>query len=237
LTLPPVLLVTATPGARGSEALAAALAVAAAGEQRAAIVVELAAAPRPRRPTLLASPAARRAEAALGGTGAGAAARGLVCSYAAGQGDEGLQLAAEALAAVPECCAWVIHLERDLWQPALEHPGLRASAALIRAELPRDRALASLAVRDLRARGLRVRIAKRPPGWAAGRRALAGVRIGGADEARLRRWTRTLLAAGRVTAGVQASAGGTGSGGIAETWLESGGALPRRTTSNWAIKP
>ena len=83
---PPLLLVTPTGGARGSEALGAALAVCAADQHRTSIVAEVGAAMRPRRPTLLASPAARQCEAALGGTGAGAAARGMVCFLAAESG-------------------------------------------------------------------------------------------------------------------------------------------------------
>jgi hypothetical protein len=228
---PPLLLVTASGGARGSEALAAALAVCAAGEHRTAVVAEVGAATRPRRPTLLASPAARQCEAALGGTGAGAAARGLVCFLSAGSGEEGLQRTAEALGRRTDLAALVLHVEAGLWQAALDHPGIRPAAALIRAELPRDRSLASLAVRDLRSRGLRIRVAGRALGWAAARRALAGVRVGGADEARMRRWAALLLTA-RPAARPQAVAGGDGVGGIAETWVESGGALPRRTTSN-----
>jgi hypothetical protein len=229
------LIVTATGGARGSEALGAALAVCAADQHRTSIVAEVGASTGPRRPTLLASPAARQCEAALGGTGAGAAARGLLCFLAAGSGEEGLQRVAEALGRRTDPAALVVHVEAGLWQAALDHPGMQPAAALLRAELPRDRSLASLAVRDLRSRGLRIRVAGRALGWAAARRALAGVRVGGADEARLRRWAALLLAA--PAARSQAVAGGGGAGGIAESWVESGGAVPRRTTSNWAIRP
>jgi hypothetical protein len=194
---PARLLVTATGGARGSEALAAALAVCAADERRAALLVEVGDGNR-RRPTLLASPAARRCETELGGTAAGAAARGLLCHFAVGEGPEGLERAVEAICREPQCAASVVHVEPALWLQALEHPRFRAGAAVIRAELPRDRALVALAVRDLRARGMAVRVAARPLGWATGRRALAGVRIGGADEARLRRWASALSSLGTV---------------------------------------
>jgi hypothetical protein len=212
----PLLLVTATGGAGGSEALAAALAVCAADEHRTSIVAEVGAAMSPRRPTLLASPAARRCEAALGGTGAGAAARGLVCFLGAGPGEEGLQRAVEAVGRPTGLAALVLHVEAELWQAALDHPGIRPAAAVLRAELPRDRSLASLAVRDLRSRGLRIRVAGRALGWAAGRRALAGVRIGGADEAMVRRWAALLLAAGPAARSQVVADGGDG-GGIAET--------------------
>jgi hypothetical protein len=190
---PPLLLVTATGGARGAEALAAALAVCAADEGHAALLVEVGSAARRRRPTLLASPAARSCEAELGRSGLAAAARGLLCHLAPGEGAEGLERGAEAVARLRDCAACVIQVEAALWQQALEHPRLRPRAALIRAELPRDSALAALAVRDLTARGLGVRVAARPLGWAGGRRALAGVRIGVAEEARVRRWTDALL--------------------------------------------
>jgi hypothetical protein len=186
-----VLLVGATNGARGSDALAAALAVSGADEGRASLLIEVGGDARRRRPTLLASPAARQCEQRLGGTGEGAAARGLLCHLAAGDGEEGLERAARAVSHLGGC-ECVVRVEPALWQVALDHPGLCPRAALIRAELPRDRPLAGLAVRDLRGRGMAVRVATRPLGWAAARRALAGVRIGGADEARIRRWSGVL---------------------------------------------
>ncbi|MEK6252238.1 MAG: transglycosylase SLT domain-containing protein, partial [Actinomycetota bacterium] len=137
--------------------------------------------------------AARRCEAELRDAGVGAAARGLICHVAAGEGADGLDRAAQAITRPRDCAVCVLHVEAALWLAALDHPGLAVKAAVIRAELPRDRSLAALAVRDLRARGLAVRVALHPIGWAAGRRALAGVPIGGADQTRLRRWTATLL--------------------------------------------
>jgi hypothetical protein len=193
----PVVLAAASGDARGCDALAAALAVSASDEHRAALLVEVGHSGA-RRPTLLASPAARECESRLGGTGAGAAARGLVCQLAAGNGEEGLDRAAEAAAEVPESRGCIVRVEASLWQAALEHPQLRPGAAMLRAELPRDRSLAALAVRDLRSRGLAVRIAPRPLGWATARRALAGVRLGGSDGARLRRWSSLLLVDGQA---------------------------------------
>ena len=190
-----VVLATAASGARGSDALAAALATCAADEQRAALLVELGGGSRPRRPTLLASPAARRCEAELRDAGVAASARGLICHVAIDERADGLDRAAQAINGAGDCAVCILHVEAALWLAALDHPGLAVKAAVIRAELPRDRSLAALAVRDLRARGLAVRVALHPIGWAAGRRALAGVRIGGADQTRLRRWTAALLGA------------------------------------------
>ena len=192
---PRVLIAAASNGARGCESLAAALAVCAADETCAALLVDVGAG-RARRPTLLASAAARDCESRLGGTSGGAAARGLICHLAAKPGEDGIERAVEAAAKLPDCAACVVRVDASLWQATLEHPRLRPRAALLRAELPRDRALAALAVRDLRGRGLAVRIATRPLAWAPARRALAGVRPGGMEEARLRRWAALLLGAG-----------------------------------------
>ena len=186
------MLVTATSGTGGSQAIAAAMATCIAAEQRAALLVEVGAAVQRRRPTLLATPAARECEARLGGAEGGAAARGLICHLAAGDGEEGLERAAGAAAQPSADC--VVHVDPQLWLAAIEHPRIRVGTALIRAALPEDRPIAGLAVRDLRARGITVRVASRPLGWAAGRRAIAGVRPGGADEARMRRWARSLAA-------------------------------------------
>ncbi len=51
--------------------------------------------------------------------------------------------------------------------------------AVIRADLPRQRALASLLARELRDDGVAVRLVTRAPGRVATRRALAGVDPGG----------------------------------------------------------
>jgi hypothetical protein len=66
---------------------------------------------------------------------------------------------------------------------------------LLRADLPEDRSLAALAVRELRHRGIRVKIAARPLGRVAARRALAGIEPGGASTRRLARLGRTLRGA------------------------------------------
>jgi hypothetical protein len=78
-----------------------------------------------------------------------------------------------------------------MWQQAL---GPQCSAGLLRAELPRDRALAALVVGELRSRGLRARVATRALGRVAARRALAGVDPGGGAASRARRLARGLLA-------------------------------------------
>jgi hypothetical protein len=187
------LLVTAIGGARGSEAIAAAIATCLASDGYATLLVVVGEGVGRRRPTLLASPAARSCEERLGGRAAGASARGLICHLAAAAVDAGgLDTAADAIARCGGGKASVLLVEPPLWRPALEHRRLSIGAAVIRADLPRDRPLAALAVRDLRAAGIHAWVAKRSLGWAAGRRALAGVRVGGADDALLRRWTRAL---------------------------------------------
>ncbi|MEK6276986.1 MAG: transglycosylase SLT domain-containing protein [Actinomycetota bacterium] len=194
---PSSLLVTSVGGARGGDALAAAIAVAAAEGERPTLLIEVGLPARARRATLLASPAARELEERLAGTAAGdAVARGLVCQLGLPVCPEVLDRAAAAVELLPRSGACVLHVAPNLWQEALAHRGLCVRGALLRAELPRDRALVSLAVRDLHHRGVCVRVASRGPGWAAARRALAGVRVGGPEEPRLRRWSRLLLGAG-----------------------------------------
>ena len=61
--------------------------------------------------------------------------------------------------------------------------GLHPRGAVLRADLELDRSLAALIVGDLSARGLRVRVAKRPPGWLTGRLALIGCSVGGGRRA------------------------------------------------------
>jgi hypothetical protein len=194
------LLVTGVGEARGSEALAAAIAVAAAEDERPALLVEVCSAERSRRATLLASPAARELEQRLAGEVPGTpVARGLLCHLALESGDEVLDQAAAAVERLPRSAACVVHLAPEHWQEALGHRGIGPHAALLRADLPRDRALVSLAVRDLSSRRMRVRIAARGLGWAAARRALAGVRVGGVEEGRLRRWSSLLLGDGPLS--------------------------------------
>jgi hypothetical protein len=191
-------LVSSVSAPRGAPALAAALATAVGQSGRPALLVELGDTVK-RRPTLLASADARDLEAVVRDQlSADAAARGHACHLLLPAEAQSLERAAEAGEAVPAGAACVIHVAPRLWQPALEHPGLRPAGGLLSAQLPRDRALAALAVRDLRRRGMAARVAGRPLGPLAARRAVAGIGVGGALEARLARWTEALLGGGRV---------------------------------------
>src|SRR5262249_33588760 len=81
----------------------------------------------------------------------------------------------------------------SLWIPALEATGLRPSGALLLAALPGDRSLAALAVEELARRRVPARVATRPPGMLATRRALAGVSAGGQVSEVAARISRRLL--------------------------------------------
>src|SRR5919108_269537 len=117
---------------------------------------------RNRGPTMLASAAAGRLEEALREAGAGrAAARGRLCWLGLPGGEEGLGELARALDAAPAGSLALAHLPARLWPLAVETPALGARAGLLRADLPGDRALAALAVKELRERSLRARIASR----------------------------------------------------------------------------
>ena len=87
----------------------------------------------------------------------------------------------------------IVHLPAQLWPLALDQRSLCPQAGLLRADLPADRALAALAVRELRERRLRARIAARPLGRVASRRAMAGLEVGGAAATRVSRLARGLV--------------------------------------------
>jgi hypothetical protein len=168
-----VIVVTRVGDADGSRPIAAALACAGSGPDRAALLVDLDDG-RQSRPALVASAAARTLEERLVGhlPEAGVASRGTICHITLPAGREGLERAPSALALVRDSLA-VVHLPPGLLQAALGAP-LRAGAALLRADLAHDRALTALAARDLLTRGVAVAVAKRPLAWIPSRRAMFG---------------------------------------------------------------
>ena len=173
-------------------ATAAALAVALAQAEQGATVVlaEVGAGPK-RRPTLLSSSPARIAERRLAALEVGpAAARGRICWVGAPL-DENWPAVLTALHE-GNSDAVVAHLPAPEWRRAIDDPGLPVSAALIRADVRAQRPLLALAVADLRARGVRVRVAARPLGLVGSRRALAGLDPGGPATARFARAARSL---------------------------------------------
>jgi hypothetical protein len=197
MTGPPVILASALPGAGGGLSAAAALGVTiAAGDDShdpgPVLLVEVGA-ERVRRPTMLASDSARRLERALREAGLEAAARGRLAwlSIEAAEGwSERLLLALEHAAGAR---AAVVHLPAALWREALDGEGIRAHGALLRADVPAQRSLAALAATELRGVGLPVRIATRPPGRVAARRAIAGLEPGGDASRRAARIAARLL--------------------------------------------
>jgi hypothetical protein len=196
----PVALVTAVGGAAGSRAAAAALACAGSEPDRAGLLIDLGEGRAP-RPSPIATTGARALEERLAAhlPGAAVASRGVICCLgvplaasdprtvpgrtggveavggAEPAADAGTHFdaVATALPLVRDSIA-VVHLPPGLLQPALDDPRIRSTAALLRADLPADRALTALAARDLVARGLRLAVLKRPLGWLAGRLALLG---------------------------------------------------------------
>ena len=72
-------------------------------------------------------------------------------------------------------------------------PSSGARAALLRADLPRQRSLAALAATELRRRGIPVRISRHQLGRVAARRALAGIDPGGGASRRSARQAAALL--------------------------------------------
>ena len=179
--------------ARGSLALAATLSVEAARATGAGVLLAEVGPSKARRPTtLLASPAARKLESALRAGGYHASARGHLCHL-------GVQPDAAALAELggaaqaADARLLVVHLPPGLWREGLDAEALEPSGGLLLVELPRERSLAALAVAELRERGCRAKVVTRPPPALAARRALAGVRAGGAVSRRMGRVARALL--------------------------------------------
>lgn len=175
-----VILVTAVGSAAGLRAAAAALACAGAEPDLAALLVELGDG-RPPRPGLIASAGARALEERLAAhlPEASVASRGRICRLALPLDLGGVDLLPGVLAIARDAIA-VVQLPPSLFRAALEEPRVRASGALLRADLGADRALTALTARDLAERGLRVAVLKRPLGWAAARLALAGLLPAGA---------------------------------------------------------
>ena len=187
-----LLLATDVGEAKGGLAVAAAIAVALAVEEpvRASgvLLAELGG-ERGRGPTMLASAPARELEEGLREAGLErVAARGRLCWLGLPATVEALGELPRVLAAVPAASVAIVHLPARLWPLALEEPGLEPRAGLLRADLPSDRPLAALAVAELRERRLAVRVASRPLGHIASRRAMAGLETGGAAQGEWAGW-------------------------------------------------
>lgn len=191
----PVVLVAAVGEAEGSRGAAVALACAGADADVAALLVDVGG--RVPRPTLIASAAAQKLEERLKAhlPQAAAAARGQVCHLAVAADREGLDTASAAVTVARGATA-ALHVPPPLLQAALgEESKLRPTAVLLRADLQGDRALVSLAVRDLVCRGLTVVVLKRRLGWVAERRAHFGVLPPGAPGGLPERLVRRLCGA------------------------------------------
>jgi hypothetical protein len=169
--------------AHGARAAAAAIACAGSEADRAGLLVDLEPG-RPPRPALIATAAARELEERLAARmpGMRVASRGRICHLALPGDEEGLELAGTALAVGRDATA-AVHLAPRQVQAALVGPTVHATAALLRADLGSDRALVALAVGELIDRGVRPAVMKRPLGWLAARRALAGALGAGLGEA------------------------------------------------------
>jgi hypothetical protein len=195
---PRLILSSELPGATGGLATAAAVAVELTkgdadrsnGRDGAVLLAELGG-ERGHGPTMLAADSARQLERRLREAGLAAAARGRV-AWLRLERDDWLQRLRLGLDAAGTLRAVLVHLPPAGFRAALESETPAAAAALLRADLPAQRPLAALAVAELGAAGLRVRIASRPPGRVAARRALAGIDPGGDTSRRAVRLARGL---------------------------------------------
>ena len=170
----PIVAATGLSGAPDPLPHAAALAVALSGSGTRGIVLLEVGANGRRRPTLLSSRSARALERAL--PELQAAARGSVCWATCEEGDW-RDACATCVAAGPD--AIVAVLPQTAWRELVDECPDGLAAALLTADLPRQRALAALAVRDLHARRIRAAVRRGPAGLVAARRAVAGIDPGG----------------------------------------------------------
>jgi hypothetical protein len=179
----PVILATRVGAAGGSRAAAAALACAASEADRAALLVDFGAARAPRS-TLVSTAGVRQLEERLAAhlPDAAVASRGRICCLKLPPDQIGIEQLAAALPLVRESTG-VVHLPPGFLRPVFEENRIRVTGALLRADLPGDRALTALAARSLIARGLRVAVLRRPPGWLAARAGLLGALPSGWDVA------------------------------------------------------
>jgi hypothetical protein len=193
LKVGPTVVVAPVGEADGSRGAAAALACAGAEVDLPALLLDVGG--RPPRPALLASAAARKLEERLEAhlPDARVAARGQVCHIAVPAEAEGIGAAAAAIDVARGATA-VLHVPPGLLQEALEGElDLRPTGVLLRADLPADRPLVALAVRDLLLRDLAVAVLKQRLSWVAERRALFGALPAGAPGGLSERFAARLL--------------------------------------------
>lgn len=169
-----VILMSAVGEASGAKAAAAALACAGSDLDRPGLLIDVGG--RPPRPTLIASTGARELEERLAAhlQAMPVASRGQTCHLAVPEGEEVFESVRRALPLARDTVA-VIHLPPAVLRMALDTEEIEPHAAVLRADLDEDRALAALAVHDLIDRGLRVKVLKHPLAWVPARRALFGV--------------------------------------------------------------
>jgi hypothetical protein len=191
---PPIVVASDLGTTRGGLAVAAAVAVELAGERGGALLIDAGESGR-RGATMLASARARAVEDALRKHGFElAAARGRLCFLPLSPCDDAVDGLLESVVVAGEVAApaVVAHLPGPLCRRLLSDAALEPQGVVLRADLPAQRALAALAVIELRERRVAARVVARPLGRVASRRALAGLEIGGAAGRRLRRLARGL---------------------------------------------
>jgi hypothetical protein len=195
---PPLVLATELREGSGGLAICAAVAVDVSGwtsaEPGGALIVEIGAL-RARRPTLLASAAARELEDGLREAGFDqVAARGRLCWLSLSREEPFDGLDEVVLATEQFVQLTIVAVPAALWPEATERAP-RAAAGLLRADPRAERPLLALAVRELHERGLRARVATRPLARVGARRALAGLAPGAAASRQIARLARGLIGA------------------------------------------
>lgn len=170
----PIVLVTAVGRASGDRAVAAALACAGSEVDRPGLLIDVGG--RPPRPTLLASPGARKLEERLAVhlPRLRAASRGQTCHLAVAGEPPDFEGMRAALPLVRDSVA-IMHCAPALLYDFLGESGIPVTGVLLCADPGSDRALTALAARELIRRQLRVRVLGRSLAWIPARRALFGL--------------------------------------------------------------
>jgi len=182
-----LILATSLGEAKGGLAVAAAVAVALGRRHPSVLLAELGA-DGTRGPTMLAAGSARELEDALRHEGFDrVAARGRLCWLGLSEDEEPLGDVKRVTDVLPDEGVAVVHMPPHLWRVAIDGDLPEPAGALLRADLPRDRSLTALTAIELRSRRIPVRVASRPLGRVAARRAVAGLEPGGAASRRLAR--------------------------------------------------
>lgn len=169
----PGILVTGIGGAKGATVVAARAAVEMAGDDGAALLIEVS--DRSRPATVLAANAAKQLEVQINRPDLTVRTRGRLCFVSIPDTDEAPELIEELIAGLPASAPWVVSAPAPLYRRLLE--SVPTVSVLLRADRIDDngaRALLDLAIAEAESIAGEVEVVEHPPSRLASRRFLAG---------------------------------------------------------------